>query len=400
MRKGVEMQIVKSAIYITRLSKIRIQFNITLFFSVMKHKFLNLVFPSSLIGILSVKNSEELASAPKKIAIVAVYPYDTEAYMLSLDKMFRSLTIAGYKLLIINNRKSKINFYESFASYKPIYIERKNIGRDFGAYKAGLDFLKKSPNFVKIENLILVNDTMYWTRIKPEIFDFLTETNWGALFLNKERHTHAQSFLLHFSSQILQDTAFNRFWRRYLSLNSRRSAIHSGEIKLSSVLLRANYVCEAYASQSFVLNELIDSAVSIDQLLTLPIGDIYPQIQVPVTPKYIDDSIKLTSFVFRDESKSALQLERNLIWYKIRNYLSGFIYSDSPHRIGLQLTFMFGLPLKKDIYKFIEINSLAEFLKIVAPEEVDSILKDIDAVTQKYMIGDRKGKSSRFLGEV
>ena len=142
-----------------------------------------------------------------------------------------------------------------------IFILRKNIGRDFGAYKAGIRWLKDSGLFTDIERLFLINDTMIWMESSKDIVCECSKDAWSSMFLNLEIHTHAQSFFLSFSKEVLANEEFQKFWERYVPLNYRKHAILNGEVKLSSILLDQGFTCKPYVGTSLLEGSLFKNPV-------------------------------------------------------------------------------------------------------------------------------------------
>jgi hypothetical protein len=120
-------------------------------------------------------------------------------------------------------------------------IERKNLGRDFGAYKDGVNYvLEHHPDAGRI---VLMNDSVFFFQrtIDKLINDLTAPHDFIGLTETHQYHYHVQSFMLSFGRDALRSKAFNRFWKRYRPISTRRFAIHRGELRLTRVMTKAGF---------------------------------------------------------------------------------------------------------------------------------------------------------------
>jgi hypothetical protein len=123
-----------------------------------------------------------------------------------------------------------------------LLVERKNIGRDFGAYKDAIALIENC--YAKVERLFLMNDSVYFfcdglgkvigALDGPEDFIGVSEVF--------EHHYHVASFMLSLGPGVLQHDVFRRFWRNYRPISTRQWCIHQGEGKFSADLIAAGFV--------------------------------------------------------------------------------------------------------------------------------------------------------------
>ena len=333
----------------------------------------------------------------KNVAILAIYPKTSEGYILSLENLVDDLYKLDYTVIVVSNAKIDEKVISLFTNRnKTIICTRPNFGRDFGAYQSAILWLFKQSNLGNIESLLILNDTLLWKKGNAEIFKWLTAQSWGCIFLNLERHTHAQSFALHFDRQLISSLAFKNFWLQYLPLSSRRHAIHAGEIELSSRLLRAGFEPKPFVNPDLFLRKY--SPVARERLKTntfsfvagLPVSGIFPSPQAGA-PHAFDPN---NSFLNSRARRAVLSQDALFHW------LSHYAYSDAPHRIGLHLSVLFGIPMKRDMYKFHRFSEIRESLEKFSPNSAKPFFEDIVMGANRFMVGDKKGRIDRLNGEV
>jgi len=146
-----------------------------------------------------------------------------------------------FNLVVVTNSSLSGDVRAAVLDKCCLLIERANYGRDFGAYKDGLEIL--SQRYPDIERLVLLNDSLFFferglARIIAELdgrHDFIGLTE---VF---EYHYHVQSFMLSFSRNVLQHPRFTRFWRKYRPISTRRWSVHKGEVGLTRALTKAGF---------------------------------------------------------------------------------------------------------------------------------------------------------------
>ena len=122
-------------------------------------------------------------------------------------------------------------------------IERFSVGRDFGAYKRGLIWLKEKGKLPNADILVLANDSMFYpSSVSETVSEMLSlSEDWVTLFENFQFQHHAQSFFLLLRGNVFQSSCWRRFWDRYRPYSSRLHCIEKGEKKLSSTLLKGGF---------------------------------------------------------------------------------------------------------------------------------------------------------------
>jgi len=319
-----------------------------------------------------------------------------------MQRLILGLLESDSSIICVFNNKPSEELLATLSDPRITIFIRNNIGRDFACYQAGIQYLINLGFFGTLTEIILVNDTLYWFENSASVIQRLRKHEWSCLYLNLEKHTHAQSFLLRFDSKVINSSAFQSFWDSYLPLDSKRHLIHRGEIALSTELLSAGF--NVYA----VVNpELLDGAdihVSPQIVATLsriPLGGLKPVSSVPVLPgNFIKGTFN--DYLFDDRrliqnSKPESIVQDNSLDYF--DWLKNYVYSDPPHRIGLQISLLFKFPMKRDVYKFISLSPIANVLAELAPDIYDSVMLDQTSAMSKFMRGDFRSRLKRKMGE-
>jgi hypothetical protein len=333
-----------------------------------------------------------------KCAVVAIYPEGSAAYIESLKNLVNGLEDSGYSILVVCNAEPNQEVTQILSSAS-VFV-RPNFGRDFAAYQAGLYYIKQKFGENFLNDLIICNDTLYWFDNSKNIIAQLQQEEWACLYFNLEMHSHAQSFLLRFDEKLVQSDAFNNFWADYLPVNSKRHLIHKGEIGLTTTLLNAGFI--SYPIVNAKLFDDLNLEVSDDDfefLLSIPLGGMKPAGAVPIKPMFLNEDTFYSANQYNSNCFSKQQMEENLSHSKYLDWNKNFVFSDPPHRIGLQLTFLLKFPLKRDIFKFQALGVISSVVAEVSPNFYQSIMSDQLKYMQRYMRGDFKSRMKRKLGE-
>jgi lipopolysaccharide biosynthesis protein len=199
---------------------------------------------------------------------------------------------------------------------------RVNFGRDFLAYKDGILRLNLKP----IEKLLILNDSMiYFEKNLKSIFEefFDSEVDLVSLYQNVGKKPHYQSMMLSFSSLILQDPSFIKFWKKYRGYDSRKYIIRSGEIKFSTR----------------VLNHFTNVKVVCDFKDT----DITPNLEKSYFVDYLKHEDREKIYKYKNYRKHKMNLFYDFL-YKKRN-------SNPSHTFAFLSYFIHqSLILKRDVY--------------------------------------------------
>lgn len=170
----------------------------------------------------------------QKIAIFAIYPETT-----TWESFFRAaitLEELNYQVIcVVNSNAWSLMWVERIHEAGFTAIHRKNIGADFGAYKLGIKILQEENIYQELSDLVLINDSMYFT---PKSIASLREiadskNGYNCLYLHRQSVAHAGSMLIRLDQKILKSKAFLRFWHKYYSYATKKKVITRGECRLS-----------------------------------------------------------------------------------------------------------------------------------------------------------------------
>jgi hypothetical protein len=328
------------------------------------------------------------------VAIIAAYPTTSEAYKASLHNQLLGIQEVGAQAVYVSNRPIPSEIKTLFEGKNAVLLERENRGRDFGAYKAGLTWLWNNKDLKQLGSIFLMNDTLYFFESPRKILSHMKQKPWGCLYLNLESHSHAQSFLLSFSKDVWTNARFQRFWKRYIPSSIRRHAIHKGEVKLTSELLKAGFYASPYINDLLLRAKELISDENVSEIfgrLNLPPAKLIGSNSFPFSSRH--DNQKRGRHFDKPEKifqTPCLTLED----------LMPFLYSDPPHRIGLHLTAAFRAPMKKDMYKFYSTAEIESALVNEPPKVKDSIIQEQLSRLQTLMSGDPYIKYLRNTGEI
>lgn len=122
-----------------------------------------------------------------------------------------------------------------------VLIERANLGRDFGAYKDGIEYVLERDD--DAERVVIINDSVFF--FERGLDKLVADLDGPHDFIGAtevlEIHYHVQSFMLSFGRRVLDNARFRKYWRSYRPVSSRRWAIHKGEVGLTRLLTRAGF---------------------------------------------------------------------------------------------------------------------------------------------------------------
>ena len=158
----------------------------------------------------------------------------------------RKLHDAGYAILFVSNSpRLAPAAIERLTPICGAILRRDNVGRDFGAYKDGLQAI---PRLERLDSLVLVNDSVYGPfhdlGVLIDRMNLAEADVWG-ITDSWERRFHLQSFFLVFGPAALASAAFDRFWRGVHYIQAKRWIIDRYEVGLTQALMAGGLRCRA-----------------------------------------------------------------------------------------------------------------------------------------------------------
>lgn len=373
---------------------------------------------------MKVGSSGELVES-SRVAIVALFWNEALAYRRSLTNLLTGLTKNGVQPYLVVNGQCPEELKSLAAGFNCIIVERRNRGRDFGAYQAGILWLEETGQLALTKTLMLINDTMHWFRESSEIVTECVSHDWSATHFNFEDKPHAQSFFLSFSEQVINNPEFLKFWRNYAPLNSRIHAINFGEIKLSTTLIGEGFVCCPYVTPTRIeigIKRRVLDYELIQVALSVPISNegrvelskfktgrklISDSVEFKVSHQLrnvgldrpILDSVDANKMTKEDANHTQMSMMNSLEKQTLRT-LAAYAHSQPSHRIGIHLYALLDLPLKIDIYKVYPLSDIVRVVRLLDPQFADDFYHLMLTKAMRYARGDRKTARLRALGEI
>jgi|GEM_PF-2615095 len=171
--------------------------------------------------------------------IFALY---TKTALPTFTKNFiNAVNRAGHNLVIVSHANLSDSLRKDMLADCHLLIERKGLGRDFGAYKDGVHtLLEKYPD---AQRIVFSNDSCFF--MEHALDKLIGDLNGPQDFIGVTEvfqfHYHVQSFLISFGRNAIVSPAFAKFWRKYKPITTRRWAIHQGELELTRQMTNAGF---------------------------------------------------------------------------------------------------------------------------------------------------------------
>ena len=157
-------------------------------------------------------------------------------------------------------------------------LVRRNLGRDFGAYRAATVLLQAQE--FQPRRLLYLNDSVMFvdgTGLDAMIGG-LAESDYDVVgtFENHEIAHHVGSYAFSVSGKVFADPSVQRFWRDYKPYDLRPHAIKKGEIGLSKCLAKCGYRTDVIYSADKLALRLDKMALPelIENLRYVPFGPL------------------------------------------------------------------------------------------------------------------------------
>lgn len=184
-----------------------------------------------------------------RVAIVAVHP--RHALVGSVRRSLAALRAQQVTtVLVLNESPDRERCAARWRDHADVLLTRPNIGRDFGAYQAGVSFVREHAAVDRIRRVIFLNDSVVHLPTTPRLLgDWLAEaTGSSALSVNQIPQPHLQGFAFELDGAVAFGQPLTRFWQRYYPSDIRHRAIRRGELGLSDVLRRGGRTLTGYLS--------------------------------------------------------------------------------------------------------------------------------------------------------
>ena len=161
----------------------------------------------------------------------------------------KSLHDCGYSTVFITTCENISSATLSFVrDYVFKIIVKKNVGRDFGSWFAGIVDSWRPNSFRKV---LLANDSVYGPIFDlKSVFEDMSDRSldlWG-ITDSFETEYHVQSYFVVFEERFANSAAFIKFWDSYRFEVDKRKVIENFEIGLTSFAVRSGFRAGAFCS--------------------------------------------------------------------------------------------------------------------------------------------------------
>lgn len=212
--------------------------------------------------VSSIYNPDSAKKTSKNLIIFSRYSKVNALSSNELD-LVEVLSKRDAELILVSNSPLNENDVKTLSKRFSLKILiRKNIGRDFGAYR---DALKHQLELAQYSNLILLNNSIFWDCGKLEVvLDSLEIENKGDIFgltESLQRTYHLQSYFLYFRGLNWPNFIGSEinYWKNWIF---KRSIVEFGERGFSKRAIKSGMILEAV----YPYPKLVKQSLDIDYL--------------------------------------------------------------------------------------------------------------------------------------
>jgi hypothetical protein len=230
--------------------------------------------------IRSVWPEGEMALGPRVVLFMHFDRYG--GVRPQLLKYMEELAASGRSVVFVTNAGMLTEAAE--AAVRAIcvgVIIRKNIGYDFGAWRAAIDHLNLP--LADTQELILANDSVFGP-LAP-LGDVLDRLDYGAadvwgLTESWQVKYHLQSFFIAFGPVALRAPAFKTFWAGVRPVPAKSYVVKTYEIGVTQAMVRGGLRCSALWSYEALLKAVdVRSFTTVINESETPVGKLDPIIR-------------------------------------------------------------------------------------------------------------------------
>jgi hypothetical protein len=177
---------------------------------------------------------------PRKARVAIIVLFPEGGIPDDIVSLARALTDADCSVVLMANRPLAPEALARLDGLFHTLHVRKNVGRDFGAYK---DAVRSVINHEPLERLILLNDSCHYLsdKVPGLVGGLLGPDDMIGAHENFDPPYHLGSFALSFSAAVVRSRSFRDFWNSYLPVNTRRWSILKGEMGISRAVISAGF---------------------------------------------------------------------------------------------------------------------------------------------------------------
>lgn len=171
------------------------------------------------------------------VAIIATFP--RSALIASISRLVDHLDALGITVIVVaNDAPDRQRCTEVWSEQRCSIIHRPNLGRDFGAYRCGMDHLLSHAPTGSVERVSFFNDSVAHLPTSMDLLTAWLREPVGNLSLATTRldRPGVQGFAMSLDGPTALSSPMLEFWRRHVPSNDRSTVIRRGEQRLSAVL--------------------------------------------------------------------------------------------------------------------------------------------------------------------
>ncbi len=191
-----------------------------------------------------------------RFAIFAVY---CEKIGRNQKNIIKKLAENNYYIIVLNNGKLSQEELEKINA--DVYIERPEIGRDWGLYQYAAQWLYKNVNIPNEGQVLFMNDSIFYLEgLCPDLFERISRMQQDCIAIAdiKTISYHMASWLFVLSGKAFKHEKIQNFWNQYIPLDFKRHCVQQGEVGFTSVVQRAGYTPYIIYPSSHFINNILD----------------------------------------------------------------------------------------------------------------------------------------------
>ncbi|EXU76311.1 rhamnan synthesis F family protein [Erwinia mallotivora] len=261
-------------------------------------------------------------SHPSELIVVMAL-YEKGLLRKDVERFLSALKKKGAMVIAANTSSLVREEAERISQLIDVYIERDNLGRDFGSYKDCFNYLYKENLHQQCQRLIMCNDSVYYcTDGLDEFIDEMVSTKKNVLGAteNHDIERHLGSFFISLSSAIINNKKFIQYWSDYKKTNIRPKIIKTGELGLSKVLKSISLGdddCVALYNAQYIDKWASDTPRLVELIRSMRDGDDFSGSAVSLNKRFCQNVV-IDSY-FRKYMKGILIL-KNKDYYHNEEY--------------------------------------------------------------------------------
>lgn len=213
--------------------------------------------------------SDESTRAARGDLYAIVVKYAKWGLSADFLDLLQALDAAGVNAIVVCNGKLDAAAHARLLDNAHRVLVRKNVGRDFGAYRAATLHLRSQG--LEPGRLLYLNDSIFYLKGKEldELIEALCQRKFDVTgtFENHEKSHHVGSYAFSISGEVFSNRDVLSFWQKYKPYDLRPHAIMQGEVALSSCFKRRGYSIDVIYGAEKLVHQL--NSLSLNGLLAL-----------------------------------------------------------------------------------------------------------------------------------